>query len=165
MNFRSLYKKIDTGVHIYARRKLVKSTEKRYFKMLDEHSISIKRLTSEQKDQVKQVWGDLFAGKDFSTYELALSVTGKFDPYICSELVFRTNLELQLNNFQLKWGWSDKNYFDMFFSDVPMPSVGTIRCTATTHKDTLTLWTTIPAQPATKTSSPHAITWRQTVPI
>ncbi len=121
MSLRSLYEKFDRKVHIFARHRGVKSTGKHYFEMLKEHNIPIKRLTAEQKGQVKQIWGDLIDSNCFATHELALSVTGKFDPYICSELMFRTKLELELNNFQLKWGWSDKNYFDMFLPDVPMP--------------------------------------------
>lgn len=99
----------------------VNSTGKHYVEMLKEHGIPVKKLSGEQKSQVKEVWGDLIKSDCYKTHELVLSVTGEFDPYICSEMLFRTKIELELNDFQLKWGWSDKNYFDMFLPDVPMP--------------------------------------------
>lgn len=104
MNLKGLYKKLDEKAHVFARRQGCNSTAKHYYKMLREHNIPIKHLTSQQKNQIKKVWGDWIRSDCFATHELVLSVTGEFDPYICPEMVFRTNLELQLNNFQLKWG-------------------------------------------------------------
>ena len=119
MGLRALYEKIDNKVHIISRRLGAKHSSKHYFNLLKLHNIPIKRLTSEQKKQVKQAWNGYV--KDFSTHELILSVTGRFDPYICSELLFRTKIELALNNFQLKYGFSEKNYFDKLIAGEPMP--------------------------------------------
>ena len=121
MGLKQMYEKFDGQVHVLARKMGVNSTGKHYIEMLKEHNIPFKHLTAEQKAQVNAVWGDLMKSGNYTTHELAMAVTGKFDPYICSEMLFRTNIELALNNFQLKWGWSDKNYFDMYLPDVPMP--------------------------------------------
>lgn len=121
MGLKGLYQKFDNQVHVLSRRMGVNSAVKHYFQLMKKHNIPVRRLTAEQKKQVKAVWGDVIKSDCYATHELALSVTGKFDPYICPEMLFRTNIELKLNDFQLKWGWSDKNYFDMFLPDVPMP--------------------------------------------
>lgn len=119
MGFKSLYEKLDKKVHIFSRKMGAKKSSKHYFNLLKQHGIQIKRLTKEQKKQVNEVWGGYV--KDYSTHELVYSVTGEFTPYVCSELLFRTNIELALNNFQLKYGFSEKNYFDKLVSGEPMP--------------------------------------------
>ncbi len=121
MGLKNIYQKFDDQVHILSRRMGAKSSAKHYFNMLDRAHITVKRLTSEQKEQVNDIWRGNVKGFGFATHELVQSVTGKFEPYICSELVFRTKIELALNNFQLKYGFSEKNYFDKLFSGEPMP--------------------------------------------
>lgn len=119
-SLRKIYERFDERVHILSREMGARTSAKHYFEMLKEHNIPIRRLTVEQKKQVQDLWHGQV--KCFDTHELAYSVTGCFDPYICSEMLFRTKIELQLNNFQLKWGWSDKNYFDFYFPSEPMPT-------------------------------------------
>ena len=119
MSLLSLYRKFDNYAHLLSRKMGARKSSKHYFRMLKEHSIPIRRLTSKQKRQVNEIWGG--AVSDFSTHELVYSVTGRFDPYVCSELLFRTNIELKINNFQLKYGFSDKNYFDKLTNGAPMP--------------------------------------------
>jgi len=121
MGLKQSYQKLDHKVHILARKMGVSKSTKHYKQMLREHDIPVRTLTSQQKKQIDEAWGSLMRPDCYGTHELALSVTGEFDPYICPEMLFRTNLELKLNDFQLKWGWSDKNYFDMYLPDVPMP--------------------------------------------
>lgn len=121
MGLKELYQGFDEQIHVLSRRMGVNTAVKHYRQMLREHGIPVKSLTQAQKKEIDRVWGGLMKPDCYATHELVLSVTGQFDPYICSEMLFRTNIELQLNNFQLKWGWSDKNYFDMFLPDVPMP--------------------------------------------
>lgn len=120
-NLKGLYQKFDDKVHVLSRQMGVNSAVKHYKQMLREHNIPVRTLTKEQYKEIDEVWGGLMKSDCYATHELVLSVTGKFDPYICSEMLFRTNIELKLNDFQLKWGWSDKNYFDMFLPDIPMP--------------------------------------------
>ena len=119
MGFKSLYEKFDKKVHIYSRKIGAKKSSKHYFNMLKQRKVPIKRLTREQKKEIDKIWGGYV--KDYSTHELVYTVTGKFDPRVCSELLFRTNIELALNNFQLKYGFSEKNYFDKLIAGEPMP--------------------------------------------
>lgn len=121
MELKKIYEKFDNKVHIISRRISAIKPAKRYFRMLKEHGIPIRRLTREQKKQVNEVWGGIVKGKGFATHELVLSVTGRFDPYVCPAIVFRTKIELALNDFKLKFGFSDKNYFDKLFPNEPMP--------------------------------------------
>ena len=95
------------------------SSAKHYFRLLQEHGIPRLHLSDEQKKEVREIWGTKNVNTD--THELVLSVTGEYSPYICPELLFRTEIELALNDFQLKWAWSDKNYFNLFLPEIPMP--------------------------------------------
>ena len=121
MGLRGLYEKVDRYVHVVSRKMGVKSSVKHYKKLLAQHNIAYKKLTSAQKAEVRKIWGSDIKGIGFATHELVLSVSGRFDPYVCPELIFRTKIELAMNNFQLKFGFSDKNYFDKLFSSYPMP--------------------------------------------
>lgn len=120
-SLKSLYSKFDSRVHVLSRKMGAEKNAKHYFSMLENHNLPIKRLTAGQKAQVEDAWNGYVKGKALATHELVYSVTDRFDPYICSELLFRTNIELGLNNFQLKYGFSEKNYFDMLFPNEPMP--------------------------------------------
>ena len=121
MGLRSLYEKFDSYVHVLSRKMGVKASVKHYKKLINEHNIPYKKLSAEQKAEVRKIWGSNLRGIGFATHELVLSVTGRFDPYVCPELIFRTKIELAMNNFQLKFGFSDKNYFDKLAGGYPMP--------------------------------------------
>ena len=120
-SLQSLYKRFDSKVHVISRIMGANTSAKHYFTMLQEHNIPIRKLSAEQKEQVKAVWGDRIKSNCYATHELVYSVTGRFDPYICPEMLFRTHIELKMNNFQMKYGFSEKNYFDLMFPDEPMP--------------------------------------------
>lgn len=121
-SLKRLYEKFDRKVHVISREIGANSSAKHYFELRKSQGLPIARLTADQKAQVNEVWKGKVSSKGFATHELVLSATGKFDPYICSELMFRTSIELALNNFQLKFGFSDKNYFDRMFPGEPMPT-------------------------------------------
>lgn len=120
-SLQSLYKRFDSKVHVISRIMGANASAKHYFTMLKEHDIPIKKLSAEQKKQVKAAWGDRIKSNCYATHELVYSVTGRFDPYVCPEMLFRTHIELKMNSFQLKYGFSEKNYFDLMFPDEPMP--------------------------------------------
>lgn len=122
MGLKSLYQDFDSKVHVLSRKMGAKQSARHYFNLRSSQGLPIVRLTAEQKALVQKTWnGHVKNGAGFATHELVLSATGEFDPYICPELLFRTNIELGLNNFQLKYGFSEKNYFDKLFPDIPMP--------------------------------------------
>ncbi len=118
-SLQKLYERFDDRVHVLSRKMGADHSAKHYFDMLKQNGMLIRRLTAEQKQQVQQVWNGKV--ESFDTHELVLSVTGRFDPYICSEALLRTNIELRLNTAKLKYGFSDKNYFDKMFPNIPMP--------------------------------------------
>lgn len=117
----SMYKRFDGKMHVLSRVMGANKSAKHYFTMLKEHDIPIRKLSAEQKKQVMAVWGDRIKSNCYATHELVYSVTGRFDPCICPEMLFRTHIELKMNSFQLKYGFSEKNYFDLMFPDEPMP--------------------------------------------
>lgn len=92
---------------------------KHYFRLRKARNLPIVRLTAGQKAQVRKAWNGKM--KNFATHELVLSASGRFDPYVCSELFFRTKIETVLNNQKFKYGFSDKNYFELLLPNVPMP--------------------------------------------
>ena len=105
--------------HLVYRRQGARNSDKHYFKLLKEHQIEIRRLSKQEKKQVDLLWRGLV--KDYSTHELYYSVTGTFDPGICSEMLFRTKIELMLNNQQFKRAWADKCYFERIFPELSFP--------------------------------------------
>ena len=121
-NFKNMYERFDERVHVLSRKMGVNGAYRHYIEMLKEHDIPFRRLTRAQKNEVNEFWKGMMRSNCYETHELAQAVTGKFDPSICSEMLFRTNIELKLNDFKLKWGWSDKNYFDMYLPHIPMPN-------------------------------------------
>ena len=119
MGLKAFYEKFDNRVHVFSRKLGAKKSAKHYFELLKNHNLPIKKLASDQKKEINDIWcGQV---KDFSTHEIVWSVADKFDPRICSEMLFRTKIELALNNFQLKYGFSEKNYFDKLIAGEPMP--------------------------------------------
>ena len=113
------FEKFYAYAHRVYRGNCVKESNKHYFKLLRDNNREIKRLTKEQKKEVDGFWRGLVT--DYSTHELYYSVTGKFDPAICSEMLLRTKLEIKLNDQELKRAWADKCCFEMFFPDFKFP--------------------------------------------
>ena len=85
-----------------------------YFKLLKRHGIEKKKLSSAQKKQIDAIWGRL-GRYDYNTHIMAYSVTGEFNPEIMPELLFRTKIELAMNNQLFKNSWADKAYFNFHF--------------------------------------------------
>ena len=95
-------------------------SSKHYVKLLKAHNLKHKRLNSEQKKAVDSIWKG--CGKyNYKTHSLVYSVTGNFDPKIVPEKLFRTTIEMKLNNQVFKNCWSDKSYFSFWFNDDIFP--------------------------------------------
>lgn len=118
-SLRGLYEKFDARIHVLSRKMGADSNSKHYFKLRKSQNLPLLHLTKEQKAAVDAAWNGHVS--DYSTHELVMSASGRFDPYVCSERLFRIKIELALNNFQLKYGFSEKNYFDKMFPEIPMP--------------------------------------------
>ncbi len=111
MGFRTSYDNLERQLQVLSRRIGAEKSAKHYESLRKSQGLPYLHLNSEQKNQVRDVWNGRV--KQFKTHDLLLSVTGKFDPYIMSELLFRTDIEIKLNsNFKIKYGFTDKNYFD-----------------------------------------------------
>ncbi len=102
----------------------VKKNYFHYFKLLKMHGIERKKLSHAQKKEIDSVWKGI--GKyDYNTHIMAYSVTGKFDPYIVPEMLFRTEIEFRLNDQGFKGAWADKNYFSFHFDKELFPEAMT----------------------------------------
>lgn len=117
---KQLYNKINDSFSKISRRRWYGKFIKKHYQQLKDHDIPIRKLSKEQKQQIIDVWGKQ-CGKDYYTHELVYSITGEFDPYICSVTLFGTDIEFALNRKYHTGAWSDKNYFDKFFPSTPMP--------------------------------------------
>lgn len=111
MSLQTMYERLDREVHTLSRRMGANRSAKHYFNLRKSQNLPIIRLTAEQKSQVNQAWNGKI--KNYATHELVLSASGRFDPHVCSELFFRTKIELALNNQKFKHGFGDKNYFKL----------------------------------------------------
>ena len=117
MNPKVVYIKLDKAAHCLSRELWLKKHNKHHYENLKKAGISVKKLSRQQKELIKQTWGV----SDYSTHELIYSITGEFNANYCSISVFSAKLEFKLNNQEFVTAWSDKNYFDRFFPDVKFP--------------------------------------------
>jgi len=118
------YRLEETAIRNY-RIYCAKKNARHYYHLFKLHNIKKRSLTKEQKRQVDKIWGGI-GMYDYSTHILVYSVTGKFDPYVCPELLFRTYIEMKLNNQPFKDAWADKGYFNLHFCKDLFPK--TIAC-------------------------------------
>lgn len=107
--------------HIMSRKGLVKKTNKKYFKMLKDNNISRRKLSKEQKKQIDDIYKKYGFSYTYNTHELAYSVTGDFRADIVPEDLFRTEVEIYLNDYDTKYVLTDKSYFDIFMPNVKFP--------------------------------------------
>lgn len=118
MSLRSIYFGLDRKARVFARYLIARRSAKHYLSLLKVHGIELRRLSAAQKAEVDNVWK---TRGGYDTHQLVLSVTGRFDPRICSELLFRTKIEWAINNQDFNDAWRDKGYFDLFFPEAKFP--------------------------------------------
>ncbi len=121
----NMKKIVDYGldkIHIMSRKGLVKKTNKKYFKMLKDNGIEIKTLSKEQKEQIDAIYKKYGFKYTYKTHQLAYSVTGEFRADIVPEDLFRTEIEIYLNDYDTKYVLTDKSYFDVFMPNVKFPN-------------------------------------------
>lgn len=121
MNKKKIVDRLVELFYIINRKKIVKLSNKRYFSMLRTRNIPIKKLSAEQKKAVDDKYKKYGFSYSYATHELVYSVTGKFYPDIVPEDMFRTEIEIYLNDINSKYVLSDKNYFNIFMRDIKFP--------------------------------------------
>lgn len=112
---------ILTFLRSYGKRNQVKKLNKAKFKLLKKAGIPIKKLTSAQKAEIDAIYKKYGHKYSYDTHIITYSVTGKFDARILPEDMYRSGLELKLNDIGLKFVMSDKNYFEMYMPEVKFP--------------------------------------------
>lgn len=105
----------------YVSWKNVKNDNKRYFGMLRKSNIPIKKLSSEQKNKIDEIYKKFGFRYTYDTHILAYSVTGKFDEWIMPEDMFRTYIQPTLNDRNYKVVLSDKGYFELYMPEIKFP--------------------------------------------
>ncbi len=108
-------------IHIISRKIGVQKNNKHYFKMLYDNGIEIRRLSKEQKKEVDAIYKKYGFKYSYKTHELVYSVTGEFNPEIVPEDLFRTEIEIYLNDYDSKYVLTDKSYFNIFMPKLKFP--------------------------------------------
>lgn len=121
MSIKARYLALNEKINRLFRFFWFKRNYRQRYRSLKKNNIQRKKLSKNQKNEIKKVWGKLCMN-DYSTHELIYSITGNFNPNYCSALTFGTALEFELNSTRYKEAWSDKNFFDLHFSDVRFPN-------------------------------------------
>lgn len=120
MEIKSIWLSANTKLHQTSRYFWFKKNNGHRYKILAQYNIPLRKLSKEQKREIKEYWGKLGLD-DYATHELIYSITGNFDPAYCSELAFGSKISLFLNDDKYLRSWSDKNYFDKYFPNVKFP--------------------------------------------
>lgn len=112
MNLQVFVKKSFVYLQKIYRLQIIKRSYSDYKKYIIMSGKDIMTLSRSQKKDVDSIYKKYGYDYSYRTHELCMTVTGKFDPYIFPEDLFRTTIEYALNNQEVRAGWSDKNYFD-----------------------------------------------------
>ena len=115
----NIWYSIDEKVMSMYRQYCVKANEAHYRKLFRQNGIKVRKLTGVQKKEINDLWKGKV--RDFSTHEFYYTVTGEYNPLVCSEMLFRKDLEPMFNNQNLKRAWGDKNYLERFVPGAPFP--------------------------------------------
>lgn len=107
----------------YGKWNQVKNLNKVRFKSLKKAGIPKRKLNSSQKAEVDAIYKKYGYKYTYDTHILTYSVTGKFDARILPEDLYRSNLELKLNDVGWKFVMSDKNYFELYMPELNFPEV------------------------------------------
>lgn len=78
-------------------------------------------LTSSEKKQVDEVWGEIWSKPSYAWHGHFKSVNGSFDPLYLPIDTFYLDLMPRFSNLPLATAWEDKAYYSMRFPDVPFP--------------------------------------------
>ena len=123
MNLQKLFENFVLKVRLLGRVRGTKLSNKHHFNQLKEHGVKIRKLNSAQKKKVDAIFKNKYKCKyTYATHELYYSVTGKFNPAIIPEDLFRIQIEHQLNDSNSKNVLADKSYFDRFLPTANFPS-------------------------------------------
>ena len=123
MNKKKLINDVLMALRSYNKRKIVKGSNKQHFQDLQKHGIEIRKLTSAQKAEIDSIYQKYGYKYSYDTHILTYSITGNFDANILPEDMYRSCLELKLNNIEQKFVMSDKNYFELYMPEVKFPDV------------------------------------------
>ena len=123
INKTKMVDRILANLRSYGKWNQVKNLNKLRFKTLQNVGIIKRKLSAVQKAEIDAIYRKYGCKYSYDTHILTYSVTGKFDARVLPEDMYRSNLELKLNNIGQKFVMSDKNYFEMYMPEVNFPDV------------------------------------------
>jgi len=123
MNKKKLVNDVLMAMRSYNKRNIVKDSNKQHFLDLKNHGIEVRKLSSAQKAEIDSIYRKYGYKYSYDTHILTYSITGEIDAKILPEDMYRSSLELKLNNIDQKFVMSDKNYFELYMPEVKFPDV------------------------------------------
>ena len=121
MNLKKIINNILEILRNFNRLIITNKLNKHRIALLKNSGLTYKKLNESQKKEVDSVYKKYKHKYDDVTHELVLSVTGVFSPNIIPEGFFRTFIDPILNDYDFKYVFSDKNYFEIFMPSVNFP--------------------------------------------
>lgn len=105
-----------------------KAHERRYSKkiysiIINNKDILSKKLTSDQRREIKEFWQKVGIKPNDKWHRAYTSVNGIFDPAYIPEDLFYSLVIPKLGNVQLSKSYADKNMYDKYFPYVNKPKV------------------------------------------
>ena len=114
---RALYFRFFDGIETAAANAILTFQEKRTLKKYVRH---MPKLTPEQKKAVREFWKP-YCKIDTDWIRYYSFITGKFDPRYIPDVLQHTKIDQHFNNRKLGYGFNDKNYYSLIFSDIKQP--------------------------------------------
>ena len=116
---KAIYNGFFDGIETFAANNISTFQEKKYLRNNIDKSV---KLTSEQKKEIEQFWSPYTkVSSDWALYYSAKN--GRFDPRYIPNTLYYTKIDQHFNARKLGYGFNDKNYYSMIFSDIPQPTV------------------------------------------
>ena len=122
MNIGQIYKNIKKKIEDKHDNNRVAKEHKAHFTLMQKNGVKFQHLNAEQKKAVDEIYSRYKCNYSYSMHELYLSATGEFEPTIVPEDFFRVYINETMNRVgTLGLAWADKNYYEIFHSQMPLP--------------------------------------------
>jgi len=121
MSLKNSFKKFIYYAMRLSQRKRTLKSNKKHIKQLKNEGIEIKKLSADQKAQIDSIYKKYGQKYSYDTHTIVYSVSGKFNPKVMPEDLFKSSIVFKLNKDLYKKVLTDKAYFELFMPEVKFP--------------------------------------------